>query len=62
MEYTSDILELQSNQLFLSSDEREHFEERAAIMEYEGGLSRQEAEQAAFEMIKNYRRVYKQVV
>lgn len=62
MEYCSDILELQNNQLFLSSAEREHFEERAAIMEYEGGLSRQQAEQAAFEMIKKYRQVYNQVV
>lgn len=29
------------------SDEREAFEERAAIMEYDGGLTRQDAEQKA---------------
>jgi hypothetical protein len=31
----------------LSEDEREAFEERAAIMEFDGGLTRNEAEQAA---------------
>jgi len=32
---------------FLSDDELEGFEERAAIMEYEGGLTRNDAEQQA---------------
>lgn len=31
----------------LTDDEREHFEERAAIMEYDGGLAREEAERLA---------------
>jgi hypothetical protein len=31
----------------LDDDAREFFEERAAIMEFDGGLSRMEAEQAA---------------
>lgn len=30
---------------------REQFEERAAILEYDGGLTRAEAEQRAMEMI-----------
>jgi hypothetical protein len=32
--------------------EEEYFEERAAIMEYDGGLSRSEAEQRAMEEMK----------
>jgi hypothetical protein len=32
-----------------------HYEERAAIMEYEGGLSRDEAERLAREDIENER-------
>ena len=32
----------------LSADEREAFEERAAIMQYDGGMSRGAAEAAAF--------------
>lgn len=32
------------------SDQRESYEERAAIMEYDGGLSREEAEAAAKEL------------
>lgn len=31
---------------------RENFEERAAIMEYEGGMSRVEAEVAAWELLR----------
>lgn len=31
----------------LTPPEREHFEERAAIMEFDGGLSREEAEREA---------------
>lgn len=37
--------------LSLSSDELEFFEERAAIMEYDGGLSKQEAEKLSFELM-----------
>ena len=35
----------------LSDDERMEYEERAAIMEYDGGLSRAEAEKRAFLII-----------
>jgi ribosome modulation factor len=42
---------------FLSPDEREYWEERAAIMEYEGGLPRRKAEIKAFECL-NRRREY----
>ena len=37
--------------LFFSESEQEAFEERAAIMEYEAGLCREEAEQAALELM-----------
>lgn len=33
----------------LTPDEREDYEERAAIMQYEAGLTRHEAERAALE-------------
>lgn len=37
------------------TEEEEYFEERAAIMEYDGGLSRDKAEDAALlEMKKKY--------
>lgn len=36
---------------FMSDDEQEFFEERAAIMEYDGGLSKQEAEKLSFELM-----------
>lgn len=32
--------------------DREHFEERAAIFEYEAGLSREEAERLALEAVR----------
>jgi hypothetical protein len=35
----------------LSVSEREEYEERVAIMEYDGGLSREEAERLALERI-----------
>jgi len=34
-------------------DKREAFEERAAIMEYDGGLSREEAERSASGLIQD---------
>lgn len=43
---------------FLSEAERDEFEERAAIMEYDGELSREEAERLALEIIQR-RRHYK---
>lgn len=36
----------------MSEDEKEFFEERAAILEFDGGLSREEAEQRAMEELK----------
>ncbi len=36
----------------LSDQEKEEFEERAAIMEYDGGLDKKEAEIKALEVIK----------
>lgn len=35
----------------LSAAQREHYEERAAIMEYEGGLTRAEAERRALDAV-----------
>jgi hypothetical protein len=35
----------------LSEDEQEYFEERAAIMEYEAGLNRHEAERLALDYL-----------
>ncbi len=37
--------------LFFSDSEREHFEERAAILEYEAGMERKEAERRALESV-----------
>jgi len=39
----------------LDEDERDRFEERAAIMEYDGGLPRAEAEQLALEDVMRTR-------
>lgn len=39
-----------------TADEREEFEERAAICEFDGVLSRAEAEHAAYELIAARRR------
>ena len=36
---------------YFNEDQRFEFEERAAIMEYEGGLERMKAETAAYEII-----------
>ena len=37
----------------MTPDEHEEFEERAAIMEYDGGLPREEAERRARECVGN---------
>jgi len=37
--------------VFISEAQKEEYEERAAIMEFEGGMSREEAEKTAFETI-----------
>lgn len=36
----------------MTPDEREAFEERAAILEYDTGMTRKEAERKALEMVK----------
>ena len=36
----------------MDADEQEFWHERAAIMEYDGGLDRKEAEQKALERVK----------
>ena len=36
----------------MSEDEQEFFEERAAILEFDGGFSREEAEKRAMEELK----------
>jgi hypothetical protein len=41
----------------LTTEEREAYEERAAIMEYDGGLPRAEAERLAMEEVVGRRRV-----
>lgn len=40
----------------LSEDEREHFEERAAILEFDAGRPRQIAESQAMRMVKEARK------
>ena len=40
----------------LDEDAREFFEERAGIRQYEGGLSRQEAEAQAYEDVRRWQR------
>jgi len=37
----------------MTPDEREAFEERAAILEYDAGMTRREAERRAVEMVRN---------
>ena len=37
---------------------REDFEERTAIMEFDGGLSREEAERAAWALVLNQHRLH----
>lgn len=39
----------------MTPDEREEFEERAAIMEFDGKMPRRDAEQLAYEIIKKKR-------
>ncbi len=48
--------------LFISEAEREHFEERAAIMEYEAGLPREEAEKRALESVIRCRGEFRRAV
>ena len=45
----------------MTDEEREFFEERAAIMEYYGGMSREEAESRAHEEIRDRRQKQKEL-
>ena len=40
----------------MTPSEREEFEERAAIMEFDGGLSREDAEREALECMRQKRK------
>ena len=44
---------------FLDSAEREYWDERAAVLEYDGEMSRADAEAMAFEEVKRKRLVEK---
>ena len=44
-----------SNQGSLMTDDQENYEERAAIMEYEGGLTRDQAEREARRIVYGYK-------
>ncbi len=35
----------------MTEDQREHFNERAAIMQYDGGMTREDAEKAAMQEV-----------
>jgi len=43
---------------FLNTIEEEYFEERAAIMQYDGGLSQPDAEEEAFRLLLQRRQQY----
>lgn len=45
---------------FMDTDDREEFEERAAIRQYDGGFSREEAERLAAEEIAAKRKAVKE--
>ena len=46
--------------VFMNESEYEFFEERAAIMEFEGQLKRENAEQLAYKKILQNRKIYPQ--
>ena len=46
--------------VFMNETEYEFFEERAAIMEFEGQMNREKAEQLAYQNILQNRKVYAQ--
>jgi hypothetical protein len=46
----------------MNEDEREYFEERAAILEYEAGFPRQEAERRARQMMRERRQRLNQAI
>jgi hypothetical protein len=47
LETVARLGDVQSSSTFLDEEERYVFDERAAIMEFDGGLSREEAERLA---------------
>lgn len=51
---TKDKTDLQKLISNLSEDERYMFEERAGIMEYDGGLSREDAEKEAMKSVRRF--------
>ena len=50
----------QESFVFMDEAEYELFEERAAIIQYEGKLSRNDAEYLAYQRVLQYRKVYAQ--
>jgi len=52
-------VQINGNSVFVSASEKENFEERAAIMEYQGGLDRNFAEQEALSLVLKRRNVLK---
>jgi len=56
------LIELHGENSFLSHAEREDFEERAAIIEFDAGYERKYAEILAFEAILRSRASYKEAI
>ena len=56
------VFQSERETVFLSVSEHEHFEERAAIMEYEAGLNREDAERMAMQKIIKGREKFKRAV
>ncbi len=52
-------IQINGNSVFVSASEKEDFEERAAIMEYQGGLDRKFAEQEALYLVLKRRNTFK---
>ena len=49
------VARLYIGRMGMDDNQREAYEERAAIMEYDGGMSRKEAEREAMEWIREMR-------
>ena len=56
---SSEIISPEINEAIasLSESERADYEERAAIMEYDGGLARAEAERRALEIVTKFQKI-----
>lgn len=52
-------IQINGNSVFVSASEKEDFEERAAIMEYQGGLDQNRAEQEALALVLKRRNILK---